>query len=110
MLGIRRTLTVFPKRTSVAAAGAGARRAAGGVPSPWTTGKMSFIGGGRMAEAMLRCLCKAGSMENIFVYDPNEARTSILKARYGVTIADSADDAIVGSEYVVSIATNSVLH
>jgi ornithine cyclodeaminase/alanine dehydrogenase-like protein (mu-crystallin family) len=106
MLSIRKAVTVFPRR--FAAAGGMVSAAAGSLSRrpvchlAWA-GKLAFIGGGRMTEAMLRCLSKSGSMENVYVYDPNEARTSILKARYGVTIEDSADDAVKGAEFVVSI-------
>lgn len=64
-------------------------------------GKLGIIGGGRMAEAMLRCLAKTQDMGSVHVYDPSTARVSVLKARYGITPVDSADEAIADAEFVV---------
>lgn len=56
-----------------------------------------------MAEAILRCLAKSQNMKSVHVYDPNEARMSVLKARYGITPADTPEDATDDAEFVVCI-------
>lgn len=54
-----------------------------------------------MAEAMIRCLAKTQGMDSVHVYDPNEARVAVLKARYGITPAATPDDCVDDAEFVV---------
>lgn len=54
------------------------------------SGKLGFIGGGQMAEALVRGVLKAGLMtaEQIVVTDPSLERRQLLAERYGVAVAE----------------------
>lgn len=54
------------------------------------SGKLGFIGGGQMAEALVRGVLKAGLMtaEQIVVTDPSLERRQLLVERYGVAVAE----------------------
>ncbi len=56
-------------------------------------GTVGFIGGGQMAEAMVRGILTAGlaSGENIRIAEPNASRCEYLKKEYGVTCTQSAE-------------------
>jgi len=61
------------------------------------SGKLGFIGGGRMGEAMIQGLLKSGiiAAENIMVTDPVAERRDFLTDTYGVGAFDSSEgDAI----------------
>ena len=73
---------------------------------PVVDGKLGVVGGGRMAEAILRCLAKSQNMKSVHVYDPNETRMSVLKARYGITPVDTPEDATYNAEFVVRRPTS----
>ena len=63
-------------------------------------GKLGFIGGGRMAEALIQGLLKASivSQENILVAEPVAARRTYLSDTHGVGTFDSGESAAVWSE------------
>ncbi len=56
-------------------------------------GKLGFIGGGRMGEALMQGLLKSGIIgaENILVADPVADRRNYLADTYGVNTYDSSD-------------------
>jgi pyrroline-5-carboxylate reductase len=56
------------------------------------TGKLGFVGGGQMAEALVRGVLQAGLMaaEQIVVVDPSLERRQLLAERYGVVVAEDA--------------------
>lgn len=71
--------------------------------SPMLTQTISFVGGGRMAEALISGMlssrsCKA---EQIHVADPDSARLDHLKRQYGVQIGLTNHEAVVSGEIVV---------
>ncbi len=55
--------------------------------------KIGFVGGGRMAEAMIKGLLKAGlvAAESVFVADPDKGRREILNLEYGVHSHENTD-------------------
>ncbi|OIP46068.1 MAG: pyrroline-5-carboxylate reductase [Deltaproteobacteria bacterium CG_4_10_14_3_um_filter_60_8] len=63
---------------------------------------ISFIGGGRMAEAMIRGLLKAGlvAADRVSVADPDVARRELLHKEYGVQVFEDAA-AVWGNDLVV---------
>ena len=63
-------------------------------------GKLGFIGGGRMGEALIQGILKSGitAPENILVTDPVAERRVFLQDTYAVKAFDSSDDATVWSE------------
>ena len=66
-----------------------------------STDKIGIIGGGRMAEAMLRCFEKSFDMKRFCVYDSHDGRLATLKARYGITPVDHPDEAVDGATLLV---------
>jgi len=56
------------------------------------TGKLGFIGGGQMAEALVRGVLQAGIMaaEQIVVADPSLERRQLLTERYQVVVTEDA--------------------
>jgi pyrroline-5-carboxylate reductase len=62
-------------------------------------GKLGFIGGGRMGEALIRGILRAGiiAAEDILVTDPVAERRVYLADTYGVTTYDSSEDVHVWS-------------
>lgn len=64
--------------------------------------KISFIGGGNMATALIGGLAdKLTSGENIHVVDVNAAARDKLKDQFGVTVAQTIDSAIGQSDVIV---------
>ena len=63
-------------------------------------GKLGFIGGGRMGEALIQGILKSGitAPENILVTDPVAERRIFLQEKYAVKAFDSTEDATVWSE------------
>lgn len=57
-------------------------------------GKLGFIGGGRMGEALIQGILKSGtiSAEDILVTDPVAERRAYLAETYGVKTYDSSED------------------
>ncbi|MDA8164165.1 MAG: pyrroline-5-carboxylate reductase [Desulfobacteraceae bacterium] len=56
-------------------------------------GKLGFVGGGRMAEAMIKGILRAEliSAGDILVADPDESRRTLLRKQYGVTVHPEAE-------------------
>ena len=64
--------------------------------------KITFIGGGNMAEALIAGLVKAGHhAENITVADTSEPRLTELAEHYGVQTSTHNVDAIEGAQVIV---------
>jgi pyrroline-5-carboxylate reductase len=63
-------------------------------------GKLGFIGGGRMGEALIQGILKAGvtAATDILVSDPVATRREYLKESYGVRTYDSGEAAHVWSD------------
>jgi len=63
------------------------------------SGKLGFIGGGRMGEAMIQGLLKSNTIAagNIMVVDPVAERRDFLTDTYGVRALDSSGDASLWS-------------
>lgn len=70
---------------------------------PSLFGKLSFIGGGKMAEAFICALQASGlqTMENILVNDVNEARLQVLEEKYGVKTTLDVNKTVEGADLVV---------
>ena len=62
-------------------------------------GKLGFIGGGRMGEALIQGILKSGILapEDIHVTDPVAERRIFLAEAYGVKTYDSSEDAHIWS-------------
>ena len=67
------------------------------------TRKISFVGGGRMAEALIRGVLSSEGYqaEQIHVADPDTARLNYLKKQYGVQVCATNDEAVVFGDVVV---------
>ncbi|MGZ5199656.1 MAG: pyrroline-5-carboxylate reductase [Telluria sp.] len=64
--------------------------------------KISFIGGGNMATALLAGLVgKLAAGPDIHVVDPNAEALQRLHARYGVSVSSDIDERVAASEVVV---------
>lgn len=63
---------------------------------------MAFVGGGNMAEALLRGLIAAGTPARLLrVAEPRAARRRELGSRYGVTVGSSNAAAVQGASIVI---------
>jgi pyrroline-5-carboxylate reductase len=71
--------------------------------SPTFAQKLSFVGGGRMAEALISGVLSSASYkaEQIHVADPDAARLDHLKRQYGVQIGVTNREAVVSGDVVV---------
>jgi pyrroline-5-carboxylate reductase len=65
--------------------------------------KLAFVGGGTMAEAMLRQLLAAGIVapEQVSVVDTSRARRELLKEQYRVSTHESSPECICGADVVI---------
>ena len=64
--------------------------------------KLGVIGCGNMATAILnRSLASLLNAKDVCVYDSDSAKSALLKAKYGVNVADSNADIVKNSEYVL---------
>jgi pyrroline-5-carboxylate reductase len=65
--------------------------------------KVAFVGGGAMAEAMLRQLLAAGvtAPEQVNVVDTSRARRELLKEQYHVSTHESSSECICGADVVI---------
>jgi pyrroline-5-carboxylate reductase len=56
-------------------------------------GTVGFVGGGQMAEALVRGILAAGltAKENIMIAEPNASRCEYLQTEYGITCTQSAE-------------------
>ena len=66
-------------------------------------GRLCFIGGGQMAEAMIKAVTSRGLMppESIACSEPLEARRNYLKERYGIAVFHDNKEAVKGAEAIV---------
>jgi pyrroline-5-carboxylate reductase len=65
-------------------------------------GRIAFVGGGNMAEALVRGLVAAGTNpRELAVSEPRAARRRELASRYGVDVSASNLDVVAGAEIVV---------
>lgn len=71
--------------------------------SPMRTQHISFVGGGRMAEALISGVLSSGccKAEQIRVADPDADRLDHLKRRYGIQIGLTNHEAVVSGDVVV---------
>ncbi|BFU92585.1 MAG: Pyrroline-5-carboxylate reductase [Nitrospira sp.] len=71
--------------------------------SPMLTQKLSFVGGGRMAEALISGVLSSGvcKAERIHVADPDTTRLDHLKRQYGIHIGRTNHEAVVSGDVVV---------
>ena len=71
--------------------------------SPPSAQKLSFVGGGRMAEALIKGVLasKIYKAEQIHVTDPDTARLDHLKTQYGVQTGVTNHEAVVFSDVVI---------
>jgi pyrroline-5-carboxylate reductase len=71
--------------------------------SPTLTPRISFVGGGRMAEALISGVLssKLYKPEQIQVADPDTARLDHLKRQYGVQIGATNHEAVVLGDVIV---------
>ncbi|MBH0200906.1 MAG: pyrroline-5-carboxylate reductase [Nitrospira sp.] len=71
--------------------------------SPAITHKLSFVGGGRMAEALISGVLSSGGYkaEQIYVADPDMARLDYLKKQHGVQVSTANHEAVVSGDVVV---------
>ena len=66
-------------------------------------GKIAFIGGGNMAEAIIRKMIKEDKFfpEQIYVYEILEERKRVLEEQYGVITCDNLEEALLESEFTI---------
>ncbi len=79
--------------------------------SPTFMQKISFVGGGRMAEALISGMLSSNSCnaEQIHVADPDTARLDHLKRQYGVQIGPANHEVVVAGDVVVLAVKPQVL-
>jgi len=67
------------------------------------SGKLGFIGGGKMAEALVRGIISSGflSSEEVVVSDPDSSRCSLLAEKYKVVIARSNKEVIAACRRIL---------
>ena len=73
------------------------------MPSSPLTQKLAFVGGGRMAEALISGVLSARGYkaDQIHVADPDTARLDHLKTQYGIQIGITNHEAVVSGNVVV---------
>ncbi|OQW37024.1 MAG: pyrroline-5-carboxylate reductase [Nitrospira sp. SG-bin1] len=71
--------------------------------SPALTQKVAFVGGGRMAEALISGILSSGLArpEGIQVADPDAARLDHLKRQYGVQVGAGNQETVASSDIAV---------
>ena len=67
------------------------------------TGKIAFIGGGMMAEAILKGILrsKIADADDLIVSDPSEARREYLTKEYGVNVVDNNITAVAKAGFII---------
>ncbi|MFC2008629.1 pyrroline-5-carboxylate reductase, partial [Chloroflexota bacterium] len=65
--------------------------------------KATFIGGGTMAEAIIKRLVAEGVVlcDDIAVVDPSDARRELLLERYGVSVSETPEGCLTGADVIV---------
>ncbi len=74
-------------------------------------GKIGFIGGGNMAEALIKGLIASGAVKkgDITVSEPVDKRRAYLKSAYGVAVTGDNKEAASGSDVVIlSVKPNTI--
>ena len=81
------------------------------MPSQTITSKITFIGGGQMAEAMIGGLLggQVCSAETIWATDPVAERRDRLKGRFGVQVGSANLEAVTWAEVVVLAVKPQIL-
>jgi len=71
-----------------------------GVPSPTITRRITFIGGGQMAEAMISGLLSGEvcSAESIWATDPVAERRDRLKSQFGIRVGSANREAVAWAD------------
>lgn len=64
---------------------------------------IGFIGGGQMAEALIKGILAKGLVEGggIHVSEPSPARQDVLKETYGVNVSDSGQDVCAATDAII---------
>jgi len=64
--------------------------------------RMAFVGGGNMAEALIKGLIASGTVspENVTVSDVNRERLDTLSSQYQVSVTSSNADAVSGADVI----------
>ncbi len=73
--------------------------------------KISFIGCGNMAGAIIRGIAAKGAVEpeNIFAFDTNDEKTQALKSETGINTAQSAKDAAEKADVIFCAVKPNIL-
>ena len=73
--------------------------------------KISFIGCGNMAGAIIRGIAAKGAVEpeNIFAFDTNDEKTQALKSETGINTAQSAKDAAEKADIIFCAVKPNIL-
>lgn len=74
-----------------------------GVPSPTITNKITFIGSGQMAEAMIGGILSGQvcSAESMWATDPVAERRDRLKSQFGIRVSSANSEAVAWADAVV---------
>ncbi len=67
--------------------------------------KIGFIGGGRMAEALIKGMIQAGLTggEQLYVVDPDQKRREFLHDTYGVHVFDKSDPVLAAQIIILAV-------
>ena len=67
--------------------------------------KIGFIGGGRMAEALIKGMVQSGLIggEQIYVVDPDKKRREFLHDTYGVNVFDKSDPVLAARIIILAV-------
>ena len=71
--------------------------------SPSRMGSVAFVGGGMMAEAMVKGFLSSGvrAREQVHVFDPSAARRKVMTEKYGVDCPEDVGACVRGKPVVV---------
>ena len=67
--------------------------------------KIGFIGGGRMAEALIKGIIQSGLTggEQLYVVDPDKKRRKFLHDTYGVNVFDKSDPVLAAQIIILAV-------